>query len=220
MQPETLKLLASEIVNQTILGNWAYWAVLGCLAIILSASGAFLGAYMRKRAEHAAVQADFDALKKQLHETTALSESIKSDIKHLAERSEKIRWLKQEKLEAYVMHALEISDYYSADMYHRFFDAEPPKGGDPWKIASMLQTLYLPELAAEHAALSRSLSEFQSYIAQGMQQRLDMWRTSGIKGAPTESHCQMFSNHITNINATILNLQASAQKMATELTKV
>jgi hypothetical protein len=220
MPTETLKALASEIVAQTIAENWAFWAVLACLTVLLSASGAFLGGYVKKRAEQAALEADFDAVKKQLHETTALTESIKTDIKHLAERSEKLRWLKQEKLEAYVVSILGVVDYYSAEMYHQFFDSEQPTGGDPWKTAKMLQTLYLPELAVAHAALSGALGEFQGWVGEGMQQRLDILTKTGQKQTPSDAHRGKFTEHLSKINAAVLAIQAAAQKLAGELTKV
>jgi len=219
MTPETLRALASEIVAQTIAGNWTFYAVLACLTVILSASGAFLGAYVKKRAEHAALEADFEAVKKQIHETTALTESIKTDIKHLAERSEKLRWLKQEKLEEYVVSILKTVDYYSADMSHRFFDAELPVGSDPWKTATMLQTLYLPELAGPHAALSGAVGEFQSWVAQGMRERLEAWKKTGLKAAPSQAHCDKYSDHLAKMNAAVMAIQASAQKLSSELTK-
>lgn len=219
MPTETLKALASEIVAQTIAENWIFWAVLACLTVVLSASGAFLGGYIKKRAEQVALEADFDAVKKQLHETTALTESIKTDIKQLAERSEKLRWLKQEKLEAYVVSILGVTDYLSAEMYYRFFDSDPPKVGDPWRTATMLQTLYLPELAVAHAALSAAIGEFQAWVREGMQLRLENLRKTGQKGTPPENHNEKFSNHLMKLNSAILTIQATAQAVASELTK-
>lgn len=219
MNPETLKILTTEIVAQTIAENWVFWAVLACLSFLLSATGAFLGGYIRKRAEQAALVADFDAVKKQLHESTALTESIKTEIKHLAERSEKIRWLKQEKLEQYIVHVLSVVDYYSAEMYRRFFDAEPPKGDDPWKTATMLQTLYLPELATTHAALSGVLGNFQNWVAAGMQQRITEMKMTGQKQLPSNEHCERFSNHLAILHTAIHEIQVAAQKLAIELTK-
>ncbi|MBY0465274.1 MAG: hypothetical protein K2W33_10060 [Burkholderiales bacterium] len=220
MTPDTVRALASEIVAQTIVGNWTIYAVLACLTVILSSVGAFLGAYVKRRAEHAALEADFDAVKKQLHETTALTESIKSDIKHLAERSEKLRWLKQQKLEEYIVSILKTVDYYSADMSHKFFDAELPLGGDPWKPATMLQTLYLPELAVPHGALSQAVGEFQSWVALGMGERLEVWKKSGQKAAPSQAHCDKYPGHLAKMNAAVTTIQYAAQKLAGELTKV
>ena len=220
MHPETLKALASEIAAQTISENWAFWVVLASLTTLLSASGAFLGAYLKKRAEQAALLAAFEAVKKQMRETTALTESIKTDIKHLAERSEKLRWLKQEKLEEYVVSVLRVADHYSADMYHKFFDSEPPKESDPWKTATMLQTLYLPELAATHAAMAGALGEFQAWVGVGMQHRLDSLKNTGQKATPSNDHCGKFLAHLTRINAAVLAIQSAAQKLAGELTKV
>lgn len=220
MSAETLKALASEIVAQTISENWGFWLVLTCLTLLSSTFGAFLGGYAKKRAEQAAIEADFDAVKKQLHDTTALTESIKTDIKHLAERSEKLRWLKQEKLEQYVVSVLGVVDYYSADMYHRFFDSEAATGGDPWKTATMLQTLYLPELKAPHEALSGALGEFRAWVVEGMQQRLDILKGTGQKQAPSGAHCGKYPEHLKKINAAVLAIQTAAKKLASELTKV
>ncbi len=220
MSPETIRALASEIVSQTIVGNWTFYAVLACLTILLSAGGAFLGSYIKRRAEHAALEADFDAVKRQLHDTTVLTESIKTDVKRLSDRSEKLRWLKQEKLEEYVVAVLKTVDYYSEEMRHRFFDADLPVGDDPWKTATMLQTLYLPELAGPHAALSGATGEFTSWVAQGMRERLEAWKGTGQKAAPSQAHCDKYSEHLAKMNAAVIAIQKAAQTLAGELTKV
>ena len=220
MPIETLKALASEIVAQTISENWAFWVVYVCLTVLLSASGAFLGGYVKKRAEQAALEADFDAVKTQLRQTTALTESIKTDIKRLAERSEKLRWLKQEKLELYLVSVLGVADYYYAVMYHRFFDSEAVTEGDPWKTATMLQTLYLPELGAAHAALSEALGGFTFWVADGMQQRVDGMKGTGLKQKPSDAHRSKYPEHLKKINSAVLAIQVTAQKLASDLTTV
>jgi hypothetical protein len=220
MSPETLRALAAEIVSQTILGNWLFYVVLASITVVLSAAGAFLSSYFSKRAEHAALAADFETVKQQLRETTALSESIKTDIKNIAERSEKLQWLKREKLEDYVVAVLRGVEHLSADMFHRLFDADAPKEEDPLLRASMLQKLYLPELDGEHAAFVGSVGEFKSWLAAGMRERLDAWKTTGVKSGASQALLDQYTARLNKVNATVIVVEWAAKELARGLNKV
>jgi hypothetical protein len=196
MSPETIRALAAEIVSQTILGNWLFYVVLASITVVLSAAGAFLSSYFSKRAEHAALAADFETVKQQLRETTALSESIKTDIKNIAERSEKLQWLKREKLE------------------------DAPKEEDPLLRASMLQKLYLPELDGEHAAFVGSVGEFKSWLAAGMRERLDAWKTTGVKSGASQALLDQYTARLNKVNATVIVVEWAAKELARGLNKV
>jgi hypothetical protein len=220
MSPEVIRSLATEIVAQTVLSGWVYYAVLACLTIGASTAGAFLGGYIRRRAEHAALRADFESVKQQLRETTDVTESIKTDIHRISERSEKVRWQKLEKLEAYVTTLLATVDWYSRDMQHRFFDADKPSESDPYRTASMLQSLYLPELAATHAHFAAQLGAFQSWVVEGMKQRAEALRTTGVNGPVSEQHLSEYSNYLNQLNGAVLEIEQAARGLARELTKV
>lgn len=220
MSPETIRALSTEIVNQTILNNWLFYVVLACITVLLAAGGAFLSSYFAKRAEIAAQAASFSELKRQLEETTALSESIKVDIKQLAERSEKLQWLKREKLEDYVVAVLRGGEHLSKEMSHRFFDAEAPNEEDPLLIASMLQKLYLPELDGQHAVFLKTVGEFRGWVATGMQQRLDAWKATNVKSAPNKEICDQYPSLLAKVYASVLAIEQSAKELARELNKV
>lgn len=220
MSPETIRALATEIVNQTILNNWLFYVVLACITVLLAAGGAFLSSYFAKRAEIAAQAASFGELKRQLEETTALSESIKVDIKQLAERSEKLQWLKREKLEDYVVAVLRGVEHLSKEMNHRFFDAEVHAEEDPLLIASMLQKLYLPELDGQHAEFLQAVCEFRSWVATGMQQRLDAWKATNVKSAPKKEICDQYLSFLGKVHVSVLIIEQSAKELARELNKV
>ena len=220
MSPETIRALATEIVNQTILNNWLFYLVLSCITVFLAAGGAFLSSYIAQRAKTAAQAASFHELKRQLEETTALSESIKVDIKQLAERSEKLQWLKREKLEDYVVAIFRSVDRLSKEMHHRFFDAEAPDDEDPLLIASMLQTLYLPELDVQHSVFLKTVGEYQGWIATGMQQRLDAWKATNVKSMPNKDIRDQFPVLLANVHASLQVIQQAAKELARELNKV
>jgi hypothetical protein len=220
MQPETIRALATEIVNQTILNNWLFYVVLACTTVVLSALGAFLSAYFAKRAERLAFAADFEEVKKQLQESTSLAESIKVDIQHLAERSEKLQWLKREKLEDYLVAVLRGAEYLSKDMHHRYFDAEAPKEEDPLLTASMLQKLYLPELDLPHSQFMKGVIEFRSWVAGGMQQRLDTAKAGLRMPPPSQDHRDQYPTYVAKLNAGVMLVEQAAKELARELNKV
>ncbi|MBC7598260.1 MAG: hypothetical protein H7238_04480 [Polaromonas sp.] len=212
--------MATEIVSQTVLTSWLYYVVLACLTILTAGAGGFFGGYLKRRAEHAAIHADFESLKQQLRETTSVTESIKAEIQRMSERSEKLRWQKQEKLEKYITTTLGTVDWYSRDVQHRFFDAEAPSEVDPYRTASMLQSLYLPELAIVHAAFVSHIGGFQGWVVEGMKQRAEIFRRTGSKGSPSSEHCAMYSGHLAKMNAAVQGIEQAAQALARELTKV
>lgn len=219
MSPETIRALAAEIANQTILSNWLFYVVLACLTVVLSASGAFLSTYFGKRAERLALSADFEEMKRQLRESTSISESIKADIHRLTDRSEKLQWLKREKLEQYVVTVLRGAEFLSKDMYHRFFDAEAPSVEDPLLTASMLQKLYLPELDKPHAVLLQTIVGFRQWVAQGIQQRVDAAKAGVAKSSPHQALLDEYPKHLEMLNASVLLVEQAAKDLARELNK-
>lgn len=220
MQPDTIRALVTEIVNQTFLKNWFFYFALAGITAVLSAAGAFFSSYLAKRAEHAALKANLAEMKQQLQETTILSESIKTDIKQLAERTEKLQWLKREKLECYVVAVLRGTEHLSLEMSHKFFDAEAPTKEDPLLTASMLQKLYLPELDTQHSMFLNAVGEFRGLVATGMQQRLDAWKSTNVKKSPNQDHLDQYSNLLSKLNAAVMLIEQAAKELARELNKV
>jgi hypothetical protein len=220
MSPEIFRSLAKEIVIQTISEHWLYYAIIAGLTIFFSTVGSFLSSYFSRRAEHRALEDDFDDVKRQLRDTTAISESIKVDIKQLSDRSEKLQWLKREKLEDYVVAVLRGIEYLTLVMRHYFFDADLPKNEDPLLVAAMLQKLYLPELDEEHSMLMKAVAEYRSWISLGMQERLEIWKATNVKSAPSQETCEQYTTHLKNINGSVILVEQAAKKLAREMNHV
>jgi len=217
MSPETIKSLAEEIVNQTILDNWFFYIVLACITVFVSSVGAFLSSYYVKRAEIRAITADFEELKRQLKETTLLSESIKSDINRIADRTEKLQWQKRKKLEDYLVFLLGGVEHLSKDMYHKYFDSEKPDQENPLDRASMLQDLYLPELDKEHAAFILIVVDFSKWVIAGMQQRVGGKRADGVNQPPAKEHLDEYPVKLKELHAGLRPLKQAAIKLSCEL---
>lgn len=221
MNPETIKALASEIANQTILNNWVFYVVLFSITIGLSAVTVAISSYIAKRSENLAIKSDFEDIKNQLQQTTTVTESIKVDINKMAERSEKLEWLKREKLEHYHENILKVTDYLSATMNNKFFDIEDPDKEDPINKASMLQKLYLPELDRPHALLLTQIAKFRQWLADEMQQRIDLPpNISGKKPPPSKELMSKYRTLLGGLNAAVIEIEKSAQELARGLNKV
>jgi hypothetical protein len=73
MDPLLLEKLVREIVHNEIIGNWLYWFLMLCVALVAGSFGSYVVAYFRKRAEdHAALQA--------LEKITRTVEDVKSEL--------------------------------------------------------------------------------------------------------------------------------------------
>lgn len=220
LEPDVIAALAKAIVDQTILSNWLYYAVLSALTVVLASGGSFLGSYFAKRGERAAMRADFSEIKSQLKETTALAETVKVDIQRLSDRSEKLQWQKRDRLEKYLIAVADAIDFQSRSMNASFFDQDAPTGGDPSHVATMYQRLYLPELRAEHDQFLLALSEFQRWFAKGLEERAELHRQSGTPGAmspPSTAHMQYLGPLMTKIRMAHFQIGVAAEVLARSL---
>jgi Na+-transporting methylmalonyl-CoA/oxaloacetate decarboxylase gamma subunit len=217
MNSETLRVLAEDISRQVILDNWQFYVILGFLTLVVSAIGAYVSTSMSRKAERDASRVGFELVLEQLKESTALAESIKVEVHQLSARTEKLRWLKSEKLEDYVVAILRAAEFLSRDMQYRYFDAPQPAEEDPLMHASMLQKLYLPELDEPHAMYLRATGNFRSWIAQGMAERLEAMKAGKGKPSPSAAHLAQYSEHQQALNAAVMLIENEAKTFARKL---
>ncbi len=80
MSPAELELLLRKLLGEGIQLQPASYLLLVVISLMAAAAGAFMGAYLKRRAENLATKADFDSLLTQLREQTREVEEIKSEI--------------------------------------------------------------------------------------------------------------------------------------------
>lgn len=95
----TTQAFVTEIVSRKIAENWLYWL----LFLAASFLAAFAGAYIKRRAENLATRDDFDELKRQLQQTTRLTEEIKSEVSHTEWKARETNSLMRAKLEEFAL---------------------------------------------------------------------------------------------------------------------
>jgi hypothetical protein len=75
MSPEEVRTLVEASIHQVGFPWWSY-----ALALLLSMAGAYVGAYIKRKAEDRANQENFDRLREQLRRTTQDTEEIKTSL--------------------------------------------------------------------------------------------------------------------------------------------
>jgi hypothetical protein len=81
----------------------------------------------------------------------------------------------------------------------------------------MLQKLYLPELDRAHALFLQARGHFRSWIANGMQERLDAMKSGKGKVSPSETHLAKYSEHLQVLNAAVTQIEQEAKTLARQL---
>ena len=125
------------------LGSWQQQLVSLAILLVVAAGGSFFGAYLKTRATNAAMSDDLDEIKKQLRETTATAETIKSRIG----KDSELHSLRIRKLEELMQAFLETQNSYRA-LFQTLMTPEPAKvTADFSQHPQMLSRFYFPELA-------------------------------------------------------------------------
>lgn len=76
MSPEDIRAVVEAAIRDGLRFPW--WSYM--LAVLLSMSGAYIGAYFKRKAEDRATQENFDKLREQLRKTTQDTEEIKTTL--------------------------------------------------------------------------------------------------------------------------------------------
>lgn len=127
------------------LGSWQQQLVSLAILVVVAGAGSFFGAYLKTRATNAAMADDLEDIKRQLRETTATAETIKSQI---GKRGE-LHSLRIKKLEDLMEAFLIACEFYRGQfesmlLENAVLDTDPT----PHQRAIALAKFYFPELDA------------------------------------------------------------------------
>jgi hypothetical protein len=217
---DNIQTLAAEIAFQTISQSWPYYALVVALTLVSSAAGAFLSSYFSRRAEHQAISADFESIKSQLRETTILTESIHTELKHHFDRAHTIEVLRREKLEAYVEKITEAAENLTREVNEKIFNSQVQYDPSAYSTASMLQTIYLPEFDEVHAHFSLVCAELRQWIVEGMKYSLQK-KAEGIQVVvPTQEYMARYPAHYQPVLVAVSAIESKAREVGRLLIKV
>ncbi len=111
MREALIKEIALQVVQQGLLSNWLFYAVILAVSLVSGVIGAYLSKYSGKRGEQAAIKADFKEILKQLQVTTKISKEVRSAVSHTDLVALEWKTIRRIKLEELVNSAMSVKDW-------------------------------------------------------------------------------------------------------------
>ena len=202
MNDDLITKIATDIVNQAILGNYKFYLLVMSITVISSVFVFFIGSYLKKRGESFATKQDFQDILTQIKQTTTVSEEIKSQINSNRKTEEDKRKIIREKLEEIfeATHNLELWFEKSRSL------AFKGKGFDvyssPMSKIEVLHVLYFPKCKDEFDTLEVSVREYVVWI-------LNLCKDSIAKNTREQSKDDEFDELHKSLNTTIFGFRKS-----------
>jgi len=157
MNNEFVEILAKALSEKVLIASWNYlfWFLL--LNLILSFGAAYCASYFAKKGENRANSEDLGTIKESLSVTTKLSEQIKAAVFDKLGRAEK--------LERYIVAVLDSETYYWKRVVNEVKNGDPfSLEASPLQTATMICSLYFPELEEVHAKLKEVTSKLDEKL--------------------------------------------------------
>ncbi|MFC4480791.1 hypothetical protein [Cupriavidus campinensis] len=138
----TTQAFVTAVVARTIVENWVYWMLMFSVSFL----AVFLGGYVRKRAENLATRDDFEELKRQVRETTKLTEEVKREIGHAEWKLREVNAIKREKLEELVRHLATLDTSLRRYVKKVAAGKDADVDSEGLDILKAMVSLYFPEM--------------------------------------------------------------------------
>lgn len=168
MDKEVINSIAEAIVSKQGAFEWERYALSALLLLLASAIGAYVGSYMKKRAELKAIKFEQSEILKQLKMTSRTTESIKNDIEHSLWKKKELTVLKSTKLELFLESIIEMRQIQE-DMLSKFFEGKRVSADD-YNMTLLLdkialkQKIFFPEIKSEFKDLMVTMVRLQEII--------------------------------------------------------
>lgn len=217
MTEELIRQIASEIVNESIIKNWYFYVLFLTVGFLGSYGGSYVKGYASEKSKNKAISSDLEDIKKQLKETTKITEQIKTDIEHSMWRKKAIEAVKREKLEEYFTFIYSGKEALHDQMLVAFFRDERSVDRHALNKADIIQKLYFPELVEAHQEFRMATSSYLSWIAAGQSYVAAQMKLGKVHPTPTDEHMALQEDIQNTINYTAALLSEAGKDYADRL---
>jgi len=212
-QEDVSKIIEIVQGNSDLISSLPYilTAILSGIVIIIIS---YFRGYGREKGKFQAIEENLDSIKGQLSETTQITEEIKSNIAHQSWKQKDRETLKREKLEQYMLLMISLTKIIHKEVSHKLIKNETAFDELAWDTASMIQSLYLPELNKSHLAMLNAHNKYLEWLHIGLKEISDATNQGGVNPIASAEHMNKYSEIIINFNAPLAILTREAEILA------
>lgn len=156
--------IAAKIVQEGLLGNWRFYAILLSLLVIGTVINAFLIRYVGKRADIYATKSDLSEVLRQLKATTELTEQVRIAVSHADWVAREWKTVRREKLEELLESTISLIQWLDHQRSVWISQSEQKNPAPPADRVAMLTALYFPELENESNSLMHTQNQAYAWI--------------------------------------------------------
>ncbi|APR05841.1 hypothetical protein [Thauera chlorobenzoica] len=217
MSDALIREIAEKIIQEQLLQNWHFYALLLGLLLINSAAAGWVGSYFRKRGETYATKADMDAILDQIHATTEVAEQVKTAIAHSDWTTREWKTLRRVKLEELMEAVYATREWLSKELNSRLFGQTQSSGASPvWKV-QLVSRLYFPEMAREIQALALFYWTYTHWLTQVQQKVLAAQSDIAAHAAVLDEAMDTIKTHEEQLVALVADIEAKAPAVMKEI---
>ncbi|NTS77349.1 hypothetical protein HR060_10780 [Catenovulum sp. SM1970] len=217
MKNEQVKLIVESILNETILDDWYFYALIFSVSLVGAVFGSFIKSFGAEKGKYKAIESSLDVIIDQVSRTTETTEEIKNDFELNYWKKKERATLKREKLEEYYLLVLVSQESIHCEVLNTFHGEANDYDQLAYDKADMLQALYLPELETEHRYYKRAMHEYKKWFAGAMNSRVERIRNGENTKSPTQEYIDKYADARRGFNPALLAIKEKARRLATEL---
>lgn len=220
MQPDLVREVAEAIVQQQLLLNWKFYALMLCVGLVGGSAGYWIAPYLKKRAETFATKADMAEVLRQLSETTRTTEQVRLAIAHSDWAQREWRTTRRVKLEELLGAAYSLDQWLNSQQERWMNGKQPTDETRPMERLQLLATLYFPDLKDEvHAVWMAHQNALMHIVQVGSKAgQARLITNADAYGAALEEFKSGWSALYTHSRSAIQSLENAASKLMPSIT--
>jgi len=145
MSEDLIKALAQQVINESIVNNLGFYALMFFIALVATAISSFLVSYVKKRGEAYATKQDFQHILNELKQSTEATENIRSEINARFSHEQERKRLLREKIECVIDLAYSLELWFEQSRTEALSGKPFNTNSSPLPRLEMLVSIYFVE---------------------------------------------------------------------------
>jgi len=217
MNRSEIESLVDSIMSQTILDDWYFYLLLFFVSLLGAMFGSFIKGFSLEKGKYQAIESSLSTIKKQISETTKVTEEIKNDIELSVWKKKDREMLKRAKLEEYILLILVCKDALHDEMENKLFRRQNKYDDQAFNKADIIQALYLPEISEEHNYFRIAVVNFRDWMTDGMSELLEKRINGDTELSISKEHMEKYGAIMRGFNQPLTEVVNKARELAKQI---